>query len=69
MDVLRTLGAKEKDGLVQTQAGRYQTSNPKVFAAGEIASGGSSIVGSMASGMKAAREAYAWLEQEGITLG
>ena len=69
LDVARALGANEKDGLVQTQAGKYQTSNPKIFAAGEIVSGGSSIVGSMASGMKAAREAYAWLEQEGIALG
>ncbi|NTW09706.1 MAG: hypothetical protein HGA28_09110 [Anaerolineaceae bacterium] len=63
------MGIADNKGLAAVEKGRFQTSNPKVFAAGEIRSGGSSIVGSMASGMQAAREAHAWLVEEGITGG
>jgi len=69
MNLLKELGIAEKKGLVAVEEGRFQTSNPKVFAAGEIRSGGSSIVGSMSSGMKAASEAHAWLVEQGIARG
>jgi dihydropyrimidine dehydrogenase (NAD+) subunit PreT len=67
MELPRALGVGENKGLVTVNG--YQTANPKVFAAGEIMSGGSSIVASMASGMKAAREAHAWMVREGIARG
>jgi dihydropyrimidine dehydrogenase (NAD+) subunit PreT len=69
MKLLKAMGIVENKGLVEVEAGKFQTSNPKVFAAGEIRSGGSSIVGSMASGMKAACEAYEWLRGQGIARG
>jgi dihydropyrimidine dehydrogenase (NAD+) subunit PreT len=69
LDLLRWMGIAENKGLAAVEKVRFQTTNPKVFAAGEIRSGGSSIVGSMASGMQAAREAHAWLVEEGIPRG
>lgn len=67
LNLLKGLGIAENKGLAAVELGKFQTSNPKVFAAGEIRSGGSSIVGSMTSGMQAAREAYTWLAGQGIT--
>jgi dihydropyrimidine dehydrogenase (NAD+) subunit PreT len=69
LDLLKWMGIAENKGLVAVEGGKFQTSNPKVFAAGEIRSGGSSIVSSMASGMQAAREAHAWLVDQGNTRG
>ena len=69
MNLLREFGIAGPKGLAAVEEGHFQTSNPKVFAAGEILSGGSSIVGSMASGMKAAREAHAWLLEQGVLNG
>jgi glutamate synthase (NADPH/NADH) small chain len=69
LDILSAFGVNHRNGLADCAPGSYQTSNPKVFAAGEIQSGGSSIVASMASGMKAAREAHAWLGQQGVLHG
>ena len=69
LDILSAFGVNHRNGLADCAPGSFQTSNPKVFAAGEIQSGGSSIVASMASGMKAAREAHAWLGQQGVLHG
>jgi glutamate synthase (NADPH/NADH) small chain len=69
LDLLKWMGIAENKGLAAVEEGRFQTSNPGVFAAGEIRSGGSSIVGSMASGMQAALEAHTWLTGKGGARG
>ncbi len=41
---------------------RHQTGNPKYFAGGDCANGGSEVVDAVAEGMAAARGIHAWLE-------
>jgi dihydropyrimidine dehydrogenase (NAD+) subunit PreT len=62
-------GAAERNGLVATHPGTFQTSNPRVFAAGEAVLGGATIVASLRSGMLAAAEIHAFLHQEGFRNG
>jgi glutamate synthase (NADPH/NADH) small chain len=45
-----------KDGTIEVDPDSFQTSHPKVFAAGEVASGGSTVVRSLARGMEAGRK-------------
>jgi glutamate synthase (NADPH/NADH) small chain len=56
-----SLGLATARGLLQTTTGTCQTSNPKVFAAGEAVSGGSTIVACLSAGIRAGREIHQWL--------
>ncbi len=57
-------GAAVAGGLIAVEPGSGRTSNPKVFAAGEAVTGGSTVVASMSAGMAAGRAIHAFLEGE-----
>jgi glutamate synthase (NADPH/NADH) small chain len=57
-------GAAVAGGLISVEPGSGRTSNPKVFAAGEAVTGGSTVVASMSAGMAAGRAIHAFLEGE-----
>jgi dihydropyrimidine dehydrogenase (NAD+) subunit PreT len=44
----------------------YQTENPKIFSAGEVVSGGATVVYSMSQGMAAGRAMHDWLQGEKV---
>ena len=58
-------GIETSKGKVTTKAGSFQTANMKVFAGGEALTGGSTIVGCLASGKAAADEMHTWLTGKG----
>jgi glutamate synthase (NADPH/NADH) small chain len=49
-------------GLALEENERFQTANPKYFAAGDCVNGGKEVVDAVAEGMAAARGIDAWLE-------
>jgi glutamate synthase (NADPH/NADH) small chain len=57
-------GAAVAGGLIAVEPGSGRTSNPKVYAAGEAVTGGSTVVASMSAGMAAGRAIHAFLEGE-----
>ncbi len=57
-------GASSSKNLFAVDPASGQTSNPKVFAAGEAVSGGSTVVGCLSAGMSAGRAIHAWLTDE-----
>jgi dihydropyrimidine dehydrogenase (NAD+) subunit PreT len=63
-DFLRGVAGIElrKNGTVATNA-RHQTGNPKYFAGGDCANGGSEVVDAVAEGMAAARGIDAWIAE------
>ena len=54
------------NGTVPVDDVTYQTENPKVFSAGEVVSGGATVVYSMSQGMAAGRAMHAWLQGEKV---
>lgn len=55
-------------GNIQTPAGTYGTSNPKVFAAGDCRRGQSLVVWAIAEGRQAARQIDCYLTGKASTL-
>jgi dihydropyrimidine dehydrogenase (NAD+) subunit PreT len=53
-------------GALTVDAVTYQTDNPRVFSAGEVVSGGATVVFSMSQGMSAARAMHGWLQGERV---
>jgi len=54
------------NGALQVNPQTWQTSDPGIFAGGECASGGSTIINSLSQGMQAARAMHtSWLEKAG----
>jgi dihydropyrimidine dehydrogenase (NAD+) subunit PreT len=54
------------EGTVMIDKATYQTKNPRVFSAGEVVSGGATVVYSMNQGMAAGRAMHAWLQGEKV---
>lgn len=64
MELVTTLGLSiTAEGTVLVDPETFQTDHPKVFAAGEVTSGGSTVVESLARGMAAGRAIHRWLSK------
>lgn len=59
----QAFGISIQQGLFAAEPSTYQTSTPRIFAAGEAVTGGSTIIASLSAGMAAARSIHEFLLQ------